>query len=325
MAIVGIDAVTYGVNNLDKAKEFYSDFGLRKIKGGKKRVVFETQNHCQIILEPKGAKDLPPAFEKGSSLRLLTWGVSSKADLARLRMELAPDHEIHDTENGGFWTLDPSGIPIGFRLKTRRALKKSRIETNSPVGVQRVNQRAKYYDKADPLTIGHCVFNVPSIKEAEKFYTKRLGFHVSDIYEGRGVFLRCAARHGHHNLFFLEAEDGKTVLNHVAFGVRDIHELFGGGQNMGKKGWKTGIGPGRHHISSCYFWYFKSPAGAMSEYFWDEDFPTEDWKPKRWDPAPETFAEWVMPTGLPRAATQPPTREKRDMKLKPKKKKAKAA
>ena len=60
--------------------------------------------------------------------------------------------------------------------------------------------------------------------------------------------------------------------------------------------------------------YFKNPAGGLAEYYWDEDAPTENWKPRTWDPAPDTFAEWVLDSGLPRSKALPPTREKRDAK-----------
>jgi catechol 2,3-dioxygenase-like lactoylglutathione lyase family enzyme len=316
MALKGIDAVTYGVTSMDKAEKFYRDFGLKRTKKTKNEIVFETQNKSQIILKPRGSKDLPPAFEKGSSARLVTFAASAKADLVRIRKELEKDREVHDLPGdkaGGFWTIDPSGVPIAFRKARKVDVKADKTRFNAPQDVQRVNERAPYYDKgARPLTIGHIVFGVPSVAEAKKFYVDRLGFQVSDIYRGRGIFLRSAVEHSHHNMFFLESEDGGTSLNHVAFGVRDIHELFGGGQYMSEKGWETGIGPGRHRISSCYFWYMKCPAGALSEYFWDEDMPTKNWKPKVWDPDPKVFAEWVLPEGFPARKKLPPTREERD-------------
>ena len=37
----------------------------------------------------------------------------------------------------------------------------------------------------------------------------------------------------------------KRGLNHVAFTVRDIHEVFGGGLHFSRCGWETQLGPGR--------------------------------------------------------------------------------
>jgi catechol 2,3-dioxygenase-like lactoylglutathione lyase family enzyme len=129
------------------------------------------------------------------------------------------------------------------------------------------------------------------------FYTEKLGFAVSDEYPGHGVFMRCQKVGDHHNLFVLN-RPGKPGINHVAFTVTDIHEVIGGGIAMSKKGWKTEIGPGRHPISSAYFWYFENPLAAPLEYYADEDFCTEDWKPGTFERKPELFAEWAIAGGI---------------------------
>jgi hypothetical protein len=54
-------------------------------------------------------------------------------------------------------------------------------------------------------------------------------------------------------LFLLSIPNKPAGLNHVAFVVRDIHEVIGGGLNMNRSEWSTFIGPGRHPISSAYF------------------------------------------------------------------------
>ncbi len=65
-----------------------------------------------------------------------------------------------------------------------------------------------------------------------------------------------------------------------------------------KQGWKTEIGPGRHPVSSAYFWYFKNPCGGAIEYFADEDFVTPKWRPRNLKVVPENFAEWALSDGL---------------------------
>jgi hypothetical protein len=98
---------------------------------------------------------------------------------------------------------------------------------------------------------------------AERLYRQRLGFWLTDRYVGgAGVFLRWARASEHHNLFLLKSRSGKTDLHHIAFEVRDVHEVFGGGREFTKRGWTTEVGPGRHPISSAYFWYFKNPLGG---------------------------------------------------------------
>lgn len=319
MSLNGIDAVVYGVANMEKCSRYFADWGLKKVSGGKTRVVFATLDGSQIILYPRGAKRLPKAIQTGSTVREMVWGVTAKADLRRIERELAKDRDVHVDRDGTLHSTDDLGLGIAFRVSRRHTLKDNAQPMNSLANAGRVNARATYHERATPSHIGHCVFMAPDISKMEAFYTERLGFHVSDYYTGRGIFMRAAKRGGHHNLFFLEAADGKPGINHVAFGVEDIHELFAGGTYFQNRKYKVAVGPGRHHVSSCYFWYFDCPAGGATEYFCDEDFLTEDWKPGNWDPAPETFAEWMLAEGIKRKDILPPTREKRDTKVKQKK------
>jgi hypothetical protein len=67
---------------------------------------------------------------------------------------------------------------------------------------------------------------------------------------------------------------------------------------MSRAGWKTQLGPGRHPISSAYFWYFECPVGALVEYNADEDHLTADWQPREFSPGPTVFAEWAIDGGL---------------------------
>ena len=145
--------------------------------------------------------------------------------------------------------------------------------------------------------MGHIVFKVPDVRVGEQFYTKLLEFRVSDRYaKGAAVFLRCSAEQEHHNLLFLNSRGGPTELDHVAFEVREIHEVFGGGVYMRKLGWPTAVGPGRHPVSSAYFWYFKCPFGGNIEYFADSDYVTDNWKPTIF--RVNRFSEWHVPDGV---------------------------
>ena len=52
MAFVGIDAVTYGVTDIKKGIKAFQDFGLKKIKGGAKQAILETQDGSQVVRPP---------------------------------------------------------------------------------------------------------------------------------------------------------------------------------------------------------------------------------------------------------------------------------
>ncbi|MBS0315769.1 MAG: VOC family protein, partial [Proteobacteria bacterium] len=162
----------------------------------------------------------------------------------------------------------------------------------------RINRRAPIYERATPIEVGHVVFFVADVKACEAFYASRFGFVASDRYPDRGAFMRCAPDGGHHDLFLLQLPSGKRGLNHVAFTVRDIHEVFGGGMHVSRRGWETQLGPGRHPISSAYFWYFRNPAGGLIEYYADEDQLTQDWQAREFEPGPTVFAEWAIDGGI---------------------------
>lgn len=98
------------------------------------------------------------------------------------------------------------------------------------------------------MAIGHVVFFTPDLEKTEKFYIEKLGFYLSDAYRNRGAFLRCRGKGFHHDLFLLSIPNKPAGLNHVAFVVRDIHEVIGGGLNMNRSEWSTFIGPGRHQF-----------------------------------------------------------------------------
>ena len=100
------------------------------------------------------------------------------------------------------------------------------------------------------------------------------------------------------DLFLLQTPEGRCGLNHVAFTVRDIHEVFGGGMHISRCGWDTELGPGRHPVSSAIFWYVNSPLGALWEYYTDEDELTADWQPREFTPGPTVFAEWAIKGGI---------------------------
>ena len=280
--IEGIDAITFGVDDLGACKRFFLDWGLALVGEREDALDFECLNGCEVRFRRSDDPSLPPAVEPGPTLREVIWGVKSEADLAALR----------DVPK-----VDPNGIGLGFRVTRKRPVAVEGTPANVWGHAARIDKPSPVYDKAEPVEVGHVVFFTNTLDETTRFY-EQLGFRLSDRYPGRGHFLRCAPRGGHHDLFLLQLPDGKRGLNHVAFSVRDMHEVIGGGLQMARCGWETQLGPGRHPISSALFWYFKSPAGGLVEYFTDEDVLTENWTPRDFQPSPTAFAEWAIAGGL---------------------------
>ena len=289
--IEGIDRVTYGVEDLVACQRFFLDWGLKLVREHAAGLDFESLNGCELWVRKTDDPSLPPAVEAGSTLREVIWGVCGEADLEALRTRGLRERD------GVLVGVDPNGIGLGFRVTRKRAVDVAGTPANVWGHAARIDQPSPVYERAEPVEVGHVVFFTDALDETTEFY-QALGFHLSDRYPGRGHFLRSSARGGHHDLFLLQTPEAKRGLNHVAFTVRDLHEVIGGGLHMSRCGWETQLGPGRHPISSALFWYFKSPAGALVEYYADEDVLTENWRPRDFQPSPTMFAEWAIAGGI---------------------------
>lgn len=297
MSVLGIDEISYGADDLAACRQFFLDWGLNLAEEQADRLVFETLNGCRVIVAATNHPDLPPAIEAGPTLREVVWGVESEADLALYadRIRALPGFV---QGNGRIGCTDPNGLAVRLQLTQKRDVQMQSAEYNTWDRKGRINQASPAYERAQPIEVGHVVFFVKDVQACERFYVENFGFAASDRYPERGAFLRTAPDGGHHDIFLLQRPDKHAGLNHVAFTVRDIHEVFGGGMHISRCGWDTQLGPGRHPVSSAYFWYFKNPAGALVEYYADEDQLTADWQPREFEPGPTVFAEWAIDGGL---------------------------
>lgn len=297
MALKGIDAVVFGVADMNEAKRFLDDWGVTPVTMTPDRLAYRTQDGAEVIVRPMNAADLPPPIEPGNTVREVIWGAANEQELQQALRPLRTLSSFGVGPDGLARVTDPNGLSLAFRISQRKPFVVMPSAANAPGTHQRVNQRAPIHTQAHPVNIGHIVLFAANFAAMRAFYTERLGFVISDEYPGHGVFTRCQAIGEHHNLFLLN-RPGRAGINHVAFTVSDVHEVIGGGIAMSRKGWKTEIGPGRHPISSAYFWYFENPLAAPLEYYADEDYCTGDWMPGSFERKPELFAEWAIVGGI---------------------------
>jgi len=297
MDVLGIDEITYGADDLPACKQFFSDWGMTLVSETAQSLVFASQNACRVVIKASDDPSLPPAIEAGPTLREVVWGVSAAEVLPKFaeRIKALPGY-VNDGQRVG--CTDPNGLAVRFQVTQKHAVQVECASMNTWNEKNRINQRSPVYERAAPIEVGHVVFFVKDVQACEQFYCENFGFVPSDHYPGRGAFLRCADVGGHHDIFLLQPPEARAGLNHVAFTVRDIHEVFGGGMHMSRQGWDTQLGPGRHPISSAYFWYFKNPAGGLIEYYADEDQLDADWQPRDFEPGPTVFAEWAIDGGI---------------------------
>ncbi|MBK4716823.1 MULTISPECIES: VOC family protein [Tenebrionibacter/Tenebrionicola group] len=294
MSVTGIEKLEFGVEDLALSAKFMHDFGLRD-DGSHRR--FSTLSGAQVELYPAHAPQLPAAFEQGSTLRRMTWAVADAAALAALAPALATQPGFCEVD-GALECRDPNGMTLRVAVSRQREVTLDVPAINQWGDHRRVDTPSPVYTRAEPVNIGHVVFFVDDLAATERFYRDVLGFRVSDRYINRAVFLRTQARGGHHNLFLLQLPHRGRGLNHVAFTVRDIHEVIGGGIAMNKERWSTFIGPGRHPVSSAYFWYVNSPTGGAFEYYTNDDYLTENWQPRELEHSLASFTEWAVEGGI---------------------------
>ena len=297
--IEGIDAITYSTDRWEDARKFFSDWGLRLVRETPTRVDWVTLNDCGVGVVRLDDQVLPPPIEAGPTLREVVWGVTQASDLNGLAtaLALAPGFKDNRASDGTVQALDPHGLQNVFRVSQKKKIDVLGSPTNPWGDVRRVDAASPVYDRAEPIEVGHVVLFTDKLEQAQAFYAS-IGFVTSDSYPGRGIFMRCAPEAGHHDIFLLKIPGKPTGLNHVAFTVRDIHEVFGGGLHISRCGWKTQLGPGRHPISSAYFWYFENPCGGLIEYNADEDHLTSQWQAREFESSPTAFAEWAIEGGL---------------------------
>lgn len=299
MSLQGVDAVVLAARDLAEVRRFMRDWGVRETAVAEERLEFSTVNGTTLTVGRVDDADFYPGgfCDKEPGLREVVWGAATPEALAQAIARAEATGPVRHEADGSAVLTDPDGLAHRLRLARSQPVQSQPTPMNGPQTPNRIDRRAPVHERAVPLLIGHVVLFVAEYARSLKFYTERLGFIVSDSYPDAGAFLRAQPRGVHHNAFILE-RPGKPGLNHIAFTVSDIHEVFGGGLAFSRAGWPTELGPGRHPISSAYFWYFKSPFGGAFEYYADDDFCTEDWQPGEFERRPEVFAEWAISGGL---------------------------
>lgn len=297
MQILGLESLTYGVEDLAASRRFNEDFGLEPVEAGRSGAVLRTAEGATVVLRDKADSSLPPPVTPGPQLRATVWGVPSKQVLDEVGAELSKDRQVKLDADGTLRTIDPMGYGFGVRVTRLKPFVQEAPDVNALGRPARINKRHTFPERARVLHLGHVVFHVPKLQESFDFYVNRLKFRVSDSFKGQGYFIRCAGSHDHHNIFLFHRGD-LAGLNHTSYAVRDIDEVCMGGQYLESKGWKSLTGPGRHHIGSNYFWYFHSPCGGMVEYYADMDYLTDEWVPREWEFRPDVVAAWDRGPGF---------------------------
>jgi catechol 2,3-dioxygenase-like lactoylglutathione lyase family enzyme len=140
--------------------------------------------------------------------------------------------------------------------------------------------------------IGHVVLRVRDVQKSAEFYTKVLGFRISDVYPdsmmpGNMVFLRLNS--DHHGVALVGGNDRDATsseMHHMAFQVETLDEVFRARDHLNKTGVKIEF-EGRRRAGCQVAVEFHDPDGHFLEIFWGLDQmgphdvarPPEEWRP----------------------------------------------
>ena len=109
MKILGLDSVTFGVDDVATARRFWNDFGLSEVENGADGAVFETREKATIVVRAIDDPDLVPAPVEGNTAREFTWGLETQEEVDAIADELARDRQIIRSGDGAVHAVDPVG------------------------------------------------------------------------------------------------------------------------------------------------------------------------------------------------------------------------
>lgn len=124
--------------------------------------------------------------------------------------------------------------------------------------------------------IGHVVLMVEDLQRSLAFYTKVMGFRVSDVYPdsmmpGKMVFMRCAA--DHHGIALVgggKGPSGHGELHHLAFEVSTLDEVLLAREHLKKHDVPIEF-EGRRRAGAQIAIEFSDPDGHRLEIYWGLD------------------------------------------------------
>ena len=133
-----------------------------------------------------------------------------------------------------------------------------------------------------PLKLGHVAFVVESPQDTAAFYSKVLGFRVSDWIDDFFVFMRCNI--DHHTVNFIRG--GTAKLHHMAFELKDFIHLQNSCDLFGQKKVPIIWGPLRHGPGHNIATYHRNPDDQVIELFCELDQMVDEelgyFEPRPW-------------------------------------------
>lgn len=274
MRIAKIGHATFETPDLDKLIDYYRQvLGLELVDRNKASAALACpSDHVSVLLKAgSGPRCSGLTFEIGPSESVATAAKDIQAKGVKTIQRTDSDMPGKSVE-----FEDPNGLSI--TVVTARPASRKR----SPDGIS-------------PRKLGHVAFKVGDVHKTVDFYTRVLGFRVSDWMGDFFAFLRCGP--DHHTVNFLRGE--RPGLHHVAFEVDGWDHIRSSSDFLARRKLPIIWGPGRHGIGHNIFTYHRNADNQIMELYTDLDqmsseglgyFDPRPWhednpqKPKVWDP-----------------------------------------
>jgi catechol 2,3-dioxygenase len=264
----GVRSIDLGVTDFARTAKFYQEiWGLRPVaeRPGSIYLRGTGPDHHIVVLH---------ARPKGELLRIdLTAADKATVDTLHAQVTAAGGKEVEKpasiAEPGGgygFAFRDPEG-------RTVRVIADAKTQSDTKDHPDR------------PRKISHIVLNSVAPAETTDFWSRALGFKVSDR-TAIMTFIRCNS--DHHSIALVQAKH--NTLHHIAFEMENIEAVMKGGGRMRDAGFPIEWGVGRHGPGDNVFAYFLGPDDMVIEYTAEVEQVDDSYKVG----GP---ADWTWPSG----------------------------
>jgi catechol 2,3-dioxygenase-like lactoylglutathione lyase family enzyme len=239
--------VTFETPDIERQVDHYTKIvGLTVATQAKDRAVLATHLGEEVVVLERGARERTTA---------LSLQIDAGFDMAQGRKEL---------QDRGIRTEARSNITAGIKSVTAfNDPNGTRVELFSESELLQPTERTG----AAPIKIGHVAFMVRDAQEMVEFYTKVLGFRVSDWAGDFFAFLRCGP--DHHTVNFLRGDEQR--MHHFAFELKDWGHIQSACDHLAQKDVQIVWGPGRHGIGHNIFMYHFDPDHRVVEFYAELD------------------------------------------------------
>jgi catechol 2,3-dioxygenase-like lactoylglutathione lyase family enzyme len=276
---------TFETPDLEKAIAYYTQINGLAVADREKNRAFLASKVGQLIVQLEQADHARCAK--------LSFEVAPNSDFNELAQELAKDGVKSELRN--------DSIPGIGKVLAFKDNKGTTIELFSEWSYLGRHQQVL---GAGPLKLGHVAFVVQSPQETAEFYSRVMGFRVSDWIGDFFVFMRCNT--DHHSVNFIRGRN--TRMHHIAFELKDFSHLQDSCEILGQNQIPIIWGPLRHGPGHNIATYHRDHDDQVIEFFCEMDqmfdeelgyFEPRPWhhdqpqRPKVWTPGKTTV--WGPP------------------------------